>query len=115
MSPMNPQSTRSDGRPARALLAVLVLAGAVSACAEADLYFDRRDTISFHAGDAVASNIITQTVDPWPRVAANRDIAFDGERMQAAAERYRTGKVYEPRGLGTSSVEISESAGSGGD
>jgi hypothetical protein len=111
---MRPSSTSNAGRVAPGLLAALALAGGLAACAEADLYFDRRDTISFHAGDAVAANIITQTVDPWPRVAANRDIRFNGERMQAAAERYRTGKVYEPRGLGgTSSASAEPQASSG--
>ena len=57
------------------------------------MYLDRRDTVSFGAGDAVAANKVTHMVDPWPVYAGNRNIAFDGERMQAAAERYRTNKV----------------------
>jgi hypothetical protein len=97
----------------RGLVSVLMVAGLLAGCADPDLYFDRRDTISLSAGDAVASNIIVQTIDPWPRVAGNRDIAFNGDRMQAAGERYRTGKVIPPRGLSTSSVEFGGSDGGG--
>lgn len=91
-------------RAVRTLLSAALLAGALAGCADADLYFDRRDTIALHAGDAVASNIIVQTIDPWPRVAGDRNIPANGDRMQAAGERYRTGKVTQPQGLGTSSV-----------
>jgi len=90
---------------------VLFAVAAVGGCAEPNLYLDRRDTISFHAGDAIASNIAVQTIDPWPRVAGNRDIPANGDRMQAAGERYRTGKVTPPKGMGTSSVDFEESAG----
>ncbi len=101
-------------RRLHAAVSLALLAGALAGCADADLYFDRRDTISLHAGDAVASNIIVQTVDPWPRAAGIRDIPANGDRMQAAGERYRTGKVTPPRGLGTSSVEFGASSGSAG-
>ena len=57
------------------------------------MYLDRRDTVSFGAGDAVAVNKVTHMVDPWPARAGDRNIAHDGERMAAAAERYRTNKV----------------------
>ena len=57
------------------------------------MYLDRRDTVSFGAGDAVAANKVTHMVDPWPARAGDRNIAHDGERMAAAAERYRTNKV----------------------
>lgn len=90
---------------------VLFVVAAVGGCAEPDLYLDRRDTISFHAGDAIATNIAVQTIDPWPRVAGNRDIPANGDRMQAAGERYRTGKVTPPKGLGTSSVDFDEKSG----
>ena len=69
------------------------------------MYFDRRDTVSFAAGDAVAVNKVTHMIDPWPPYAGNRNIAFDGERMQAAAERYRTNKVTPLSTAATSSVQ----------
>jgi hypothetical protein len=59
-------------------------------------YLDRRDTISLHAGDAVATNKVTQMYDPWPANSANYNIAFNGQRMQTAVERYRNNKVTAP-------------------
>jgi hypothetical protein len=106
-------SRKTDRRP-RFVAPALLIAGLLAGCAEPDLYFDRRDSLSLHAGDAVASNIVAQTIDPWPRVAGNRDIAFNGDRMQAAGERYRTGKVITPQGLNTSSVKFENSSGGGG-
>src|SRR3954467_3424927 len=84
-------------------IAALALTLFTSACT--DMYLDRRDTVSFGAGDAVAANKVTHMVDPWPARAGDRNIAFDGERMQAAAERYRTNKVTPLATAGTSSVQ----------
>jgi hypothetical protein len=50
----------------------------------------------------VATDKVTQMVDPWPRESANRNIAFNGNKMESAFERYRTNKVIPPRGTGTS-------------
>jgi hypothetical protein len=85
--------------------AILALAATTLLGACTDMYLDRRETVSFAAGDAVAANKVTHMVDPWPPNAGNRDIGFDGERMAAAAERYRTNKVTPPNGTGTSSVK----------
>jgi len=63
---------------------------------EGDSYLDRRDTIALSGGDAVAGNTITQMVDPWPAYSGDKTIAFNGQKMQTAVERYRTGKVIEP-------------------
>jgi len=90
---------KSRGLTALALGATMLL----GACT--DMYLDRRDTVSFAAGDAVAANKVTQMIDPWPVYAGNRNIAFDGERMQAAAERYRTNKVTPLSTASTSSVQ----------
>lgn len=106
-------SSSASNRRMRGLAAAALCAGVLAGCADSDLYLDRRDTVSLHAGDAVAANIIVQAVDPWPRVAGNRDIPANGDRMQAAGERYRTGKVTSPSGLSTSSVTFSESPGGG--
>ncbi len=91
--------SKSRGLTALALAAPLLL----GACT--DMYLDRRDTVSFGAGDAVAVNKITHMVDPWPVRAGDRNIPHDGERMAAAAERYRTDKVKTITGTGTSSVK----------
>jgi hypothetical protein len=107
-------SSRNTERGFRSLAPALLVACVLSGCAEPDFYFDRRDSISLHAGDAVASNIVVQSVDVWPRVAGNRNIPGNPDRMQAAGERYRTGKVIEPHGLSTSSVEFEPSGGGAG-
>jgi hypothetical protein len=92
------------------LATATLLSFALTACA--DVYYDRRDAIHLSSGNSNASNIAVQTIDPWPRVAGNRDIPGNGDRMAAAGERYRTGKVTSPKGLGTSSVEFQEKSGS---
>ena len=85
--------------------AIFALAAATALAGCTDMYLDRRDTVSFGAGDAVAANKVVHMVDPWPVYAGNRNIAFDGERMAAAAERYRTDKVKQPSAISTSSVK----------
>jgi hypothetical protein len=69
-------------------------------------YLERRDSISFTAGDAVASNKATMIIDPWPVYAADNNIAYNGQRMQAAVERYRYGKVIPPRGIAASGTYV---------
>jgi hypothetical protein len=83
-----------------ATLALAVLFATLAGCSE---YVDRRDTIALSGGNAVYTDRVTQTVDPWPRDSANRDIAYNGEKMQTAVERYRTNKVTPPQGIGTAS------------
>lgn len=92
-------------------LAAALLCGALSACAET--YLERRDRLSFSSGEALAANRVVHMVDPWPRQAGNRDIAFDGERMRAAAERYRTGQVIKPVAATTSSAAYAPPAAGG--
>jgi hypothetical protein len=81
--------------------ATLVAGTTLSGCS--DIYYDRRETISLGADDAVASNRVTHMVDPWPAYSANRNLAFNGERIQAAAQRYRENKVTVPVSATTSS------------
>jgi hypothetical protein len=78
------------------------LAGLFAVLGGCSEYLDRRDTIAKSGGNAVATNIVTQMVDPWPPESANRNIAFNGPRMESAFERYRTNRVIAPRGIGTS-------------
>jgi hypothetical protein len=86
-------------------LAALALAATTLLGACTDMYLDRRDTVSFGAGDAVAANKVAHMVDPWPLRAGDRNIPHDGERMQGAAERYRTNKVIPLSTAQTSSVQ----------
>lgn len=76
------------------LLAGMLLTG----CAD---YVVRRETVSQYGGDAIATNRATQMVDPWSRASADKTIAFNGEKMQSAVERYRKNRVIQPRGMGT--------------
>ena len=81
----------SIGKPLALLIACGALLGACS-----DIYYDRRETVALGANDFNASNIAVQSVDPWPRYVGNKNIAFNGERMQAAVERYRKHEVIRP-------------------
>ena len=69
-----------------------------------DLYWDRRETVSLGGGDAIAANTATQMVDPWPPGSGDKNIAFNGQKMQSAVERYRTNTVIPPIGATTSDV-----------
>ena len=97
---MSSQSRTKRGRKA---LAVLMAAGALlGGCS--DIYYDRRETVALGADDHVAANRVAQMVDPWPVYVGNKNLAFNGERMQAAVERYRHHQVIQPRPPSTSSV-----------
>ena len=78
---------------------VVALGALLGGCS--DIYDDRRETIALGAADHVAANEVAQMVDPWPRYVGNKNIAFDGERMQSAAERYRRHEVIRPVPLTT--------------
>lgn len=97
----------------RPLASTLALSVTLAACS--DIYYDRRDAIHLSFGEANASNIAVQTIDPWPRHAANRDIMTNGEKLQPAIQRYKEGKVIEPRGMGTSSIQIQANPSSAGE
>jgi hypothetical protein len=90
------------------LMTAFSLALLLSGCSS--IYYDRRDTVSFGAGDAVATNEVSQTVDIWPEAAGYRNITFNGQKMQSAVERYRTNKVTPPQGMNTSSVGYQQSS-----
>jgi len=92
----------SRSRISRPLAVALVAGTVLTACS--DIYYDRRETIALSAGDAVAANKVTHTIDPWPPASANRHIAVNGEKMQTAVERYRQNRVIQPVGIGTSSA-----------
>jgi len=85
----------------RVVMGAVLLASLLAGCS--DIYYDRREPVSFAAGDATATAQAVQGIDPWPRAAYNRNIAYKGPRVAGAIERYRTGKIIEPKGTGTSS------------
>ncbi len=86
--------------PATAAGAALALGLTLAACS--DNYIDRRDLIAQSGGDAIAANKVEQMVDPWPYGSENRNLAFNGQKMQSAVQRYRTGKVFPPANIYTS-------------
>ena len=92
----------------RALLLISLAAGVLGGCTNAPYdphgYLDRRDSIELTAGDANASNIAVQMVDPWPAYAGNKNLAYNGQRVQAAVQRYRNNEVTPPRGIAASGV-----------
>jgi hypothetical protein len=88
-------------------VAALLTTTALGGCSS-DLYLDRRDTISLATGNAMATNRVTHMVDPWSPASANRNIAYSGEKMQTAHERYRTGRIIPPVNATTSSVAYSQ-------
>jgi hypothetical protein len=101
--------------PSRALrlcVAVVLIGAALAGCSEHlvgdSIYYDRRETISPLAGDALAANRVAQAIDPWPPVSERRTITYSGEKMQTASERYRTGRVIPPVNATTSSVSYSQ-------
>jgi hypothetical protein len=85
----------------RVVAGAVLLASALAGCS--DIYYDRRETVSFAAGDSVVSAQAVQVIDAWPPAAYNRNIAYNGPRVAGAIERYRTGRIIEPKGTGTSS------------
>ena len=85
----------------RVVAGAVLLASLLGGCS--DIYWDRRDTVMFGADDAIATAQAVQVIDPWPPAASNRNIAYNGPRVAGAIERYRTGRIIEPKGTGTSS------------
>jgi len=90
------RTEKSKADAGRKLLAVMIVScGAVlGGCS--DIYYDRRETISLGANDHIAANRVEQMIDPWPRYVGNKNLAFNGERMQAGVERYRRHEVIRP-------------------
>jgi hypothetical protein len=95
-------------RSPRVVGAVLIAASVLAGCS--DIYFDRRETVALGADDHKATDEIEQMIDPWPSYVGKRRIAFDGNRMQSAVERYRTGREYPPINATTSSVAYQQAA-----
>lgn len=98
-------------RPSNNMLRGFALAALFAALAGCSEYLDRRETISLGGGNSVATNEATQMVDPWPRASADRNIAYNGERMESAVARYRANKVIQPHGIGTSSAKYESDSG----
>jgi hypothetical protein len=79
------------------LLIALPLAGCYGAWGhdEVDRYFQRSDTLTMSAGDAVKTNAVAQTIHPWPSYVGDRRLAYDARRVGSAYTRY--GNQQRPR------------------
>ena len=92
----------------RVVAGAVLLGSLVGGCS--DIYYDRRETVTFAAGEANAAAVATQIIDPWPAASANRNIVSNGSRVAGAIERYRTGKIIPPKGTGTNSAGFDPAA-----
>src|SRR5215210_582931 len=88
------------------IVSALVLGALLAGCS--DMYWDRRENISLATGDAVATNRVVHMIDPWPPMSTQKNLAFDGTRAQAAAERYRNNRVTPPVNVTTSSANYQQ-------
>jgi len=84
---------RSD--KVRIMAGVALLGALLAGCS--DIYYDRRDTVSFAADDATATAQATQIINPWPAGSADRSHTSNGAVVAGAVERYRTCQVIQPR------------------
>ncbi len=90
-------------------IAILTLASfALGACS--NQYFERKDTIAFSAGDAVAANEAIQIRDPWPRSSQNTNIPMDGVKAELAMRKYRYGQLQSNGG---NAAAVGAAAGAG--
>ena len=93
----------------RTLAAVVAVGAALGGCS--DIYYDRRESVSLGASDALQGNKVVHMVDPWPAHSGERDIAFNGQRTQAAFDRYKIHRVIPPVNVTTSSVGYAKAQG----
>lgn len=83
------------GKKTRIVAGAALLGSMLAGCS--DIYYDRRDTVSFAAYDATAAAQAVQVIDFWPAESANRAHASNGAVVAGALERYRTCQVVPPK------------------
>jgi hypothetical protein len=90
---------------ARLAASTLLVSVTVSpAICDPDRWFQYRshsDRVTPGAGNAAASNIAAQTVDPWPPYSTRKRIDQDGKRALKAIKRYETNTSITPNGFDT--------------
>jgi hypothetical protein len=86
--------TKSTSRLIAVIVAGAGLGAMLSGCS--DLYMDRRDQVGLSVGDATAANMAMEITDPWPAHSGNTNLAFNGQKIQTAVERYRTNTPWLP-------------------
>ena len=99
------------------LTAVGALAAGLAGCMHAEdpvvQYTQRSGKLAIDGGNAPASNLAIQMIDPWPRVSANRRIPAEGQRMSDAYERYRDVNKQTPRPIINPVMSSATNAASG--
>jgi hypothetical protein len=66
---------------------------------EFERYFQRKDTVTFSAGDAKEVNARTHMLTPWPPGVGDRRIFTNGSRMARSIERYEGTQRQQNSGL----------------
>ena len=103
--------------------AAMTLVGCYQANAydEIQRYFQRKDTVTFSAGDAKEVNARTHMLTPWPRGVHDRRIPANGSRMAKAVECYESGPHRQQQsdqsgtgGGGGFNINFTNVAGGGG-
>jgi hypothetical protein len=87
-------------------LPMLLLAGC------SNLYVERKDSVTFGVGDAVARNSVQQVADPMPARAQNTRIATSAE-IGARAVRQYLGGAAQPPGGGLVTANVGNGGGEG--
>jgi hypothetical protein len=73
-------------------LSLALIAAALSLSGCSNRYFERKDTVTFSAGDAVATNNALMIADPTPRRAYDTHIVTPGETAARAGDNYAQGR-----------------------
>ena len=77
-------------------------------------YRAHTDKITSAAGNAAASNIAAQMVDPWPASSQRTRIDQNGKRAHIAVKRYETNTSIQPRGVDVITLPRSPAYDAGG-
>jgi hypothetical protein len=76
----------------RLLFRSLLAAAALSLSGCSNQYFERKDSVTLSAGDAVAWNKAQMIIDPTPRRAYDTNIVTPGETAARAGGNYASGR-----------------------
>jgi hypothetical protein len=89
-------------RSHKTLAAIIAFGALLGGCS--DIYYDRRETVALGADDADRLQSGRPDGRSVARYVGDKNIAFNGQRMQAAVERYRNGKIIPPVNATTTSM-----------
>lgn len=73
---------------------------------EFERYFQRKDTVTFSAGDAKEVNARTHMLTPWPPGVGDRRIRANGSRMARAIECYEAGPQQQGNQAGSGLITL---------